>query len=117
MSSEDPIPRDLQEAFKEVVYRYAQSEWTPDGPELLVSIDFKPFGFETVCGLVDNFDDPLPEDLLHLLLANIHCRDEDLKEDLATKRSYSSAARALRLLMQRRKEAYRKREEARRERG
>jgi len=64
MSSEDPIPRDLQEAFKEVVYRYAQSEWTPDGPELLVSIDFKPFGFETVCGFVDNFDDPLPEDFV-----------------------------------------------------
>ena len=90
--------------------------WTPAGPNLLVSIELKPYSFESAYSLIDTFDDPLPEDLLHRLLANIHYRDEDIKEDLATRRSYSSAARVLRCLMQRRKEEYRRLEEARRAR-
>jgi hypothetical protein len=36
-----------QDAFKEVVHRYAAGEWTPDGPELLVSVDLKPYSFES----------------------------------------------------------------------
>jgi hypothetical protein len=116
MTAEYPIPLNLQEALRDMVYRYAAGEWTPADPDVYASIDRKPFTFEAACGLIDVFDDQLPEDLLHLLLANIHYGDEDLKEDLATKGAYSSAARAMRLLMQRRKEAYRKREEARRER-
>ena len=72
MSSEDPIPRDLQEAFKEVVYRYAQSEWTPDGPELLVSIDFIPATVKFVpsqsqCG-ADNV-----RPCAAAVLRNVHC--------------------------------------------
>jgi hypothetical protein len=117
MNSEYPIPRNLQEAFKEVVYRYAAREWTPDGPDLEVSIDFKSYSFETACGFVDIFDDPLPEDLLDLLLAQMHDQDSDLRSDLASKKSYSSGARSLRLLIQRRKDAFREREKARGERG
>jgi hypothetical protein len=116
MSAEYPIPRSLADALGEMVLSYAAGDWTPDLEDYLrVSIDRAPYGYESACNLIEIFDDTLPEDLLHLLSANIHHGDEDLKEDLATRGSYSSAARALRLLMQRRKEAYRKREEARRE--
>jgi hypothetical protein len=117
MSAEYPIPRNLADAFGEMILNYAAGDWTPSGEDYLrVSIDRVAYGYESACNLIDIFDDALPEDLLRLLSANIHYGDDDLKEDLATKGSYSSAARALRLLMQRRKEAYRKREEARRER-
>jgi hypothetical protein len=85
--SPDPIPRNLQEAFREMVYRYAAREWTPDGPDVEVSIDFKSYSFETACGFLDTFEDPLPEDLLDLLLVQIHDQDSDLRNDLAAKKA------------------------------
>jgi len=74
-----------------MVYRYAAGEWTPDGPDIYVSIDFKPYTFEAACGLIDVFDDPLPEDLLDQLLPHIHDQDsdDDLRNDLAARKSYS----------------------------
>ena len=101
----------------EMVYRYAAREWTPDGADIEVSIDFNSFSFETACSFVDNFDDSLPEDVLDLLLAQIHDQDSDLRSDLAIQKSYSSGARALRQLIQRRKQSFRDREKERRERG
>jgi hypothetical protein len=74
---------------------HAAREWTPDGPDFEVSIDFKSWSFETACDFVDIFDDPLPEDLLDLLFAQIHDQDSDLRSDLAVKKSYASGARSL----------------------
>ena len=107
MSAECPITRNLVDAFGTMVLSYAAGDWTPSGPDYLrVSIDRDAYSYESACNLIEMFDDPLPEDLLVQLLANIHYGDEDLKEDLATKRSYSSAARTMRLLMQRRRDVY-----------
>ena len=114
MSAEYPISRSLADALEDIALRYAARDWTPAGPDLLVSIDLKPHSFGGACNLIEIFDDPLPEDLLNLLMANIHLGDEDLEDDLATRRPYSSGARTLRLLMQRKREAYRNFEELRR---
>jgi hypothetical protein len=61
--------------------------------------------------LVESFDEPLPDHVLVVLAALIHHGNEDLKADLLAKKSYSSAARTLRFLIERRKEQYRKLEE------
>ena len=117
MSAEYPITPDLQEAFKEAAVRYVLRDWTPSAPEVFVSIERKSYSFESVCSLVDIFEDPLPGDLLDWLLVNMHYRDNDLKHDVAAKKSYSSAARSLRLMMQRDMDGFRLLEEARKARG
>ena len=117
MSAEDPIPENLADAFGEMVLRYDASDWTPDDPyNPRVFVDRNSYDFASLCTLIEGFHDPLPDDLLAILSGNIHYGNEDLEEDLAINGSYSSAARVLRLLMQRRKEEFRKREEARRAR-
>jgi hypothetical protein len=115
--SADPISQSLADAFGEMIHNYAADYWTPEGGDnLRVMIDSKPCDYESACGLIESLDEPLPEDLLLLLSKNIHHGDDDLRGDLAAKGSYSSAARVLRHLMDRRKERYRRREEDRRAR-
>jgi hypothetical protein len=113
----DPIPQSLADALGRMILSYAAGDWTPaGGDDLRVTIDRAYHSYEWACSLFENFSDPLPADLLHRLLGSIHHGDEDLIRELAAKGSYSSAARTLRLLMQRRKAAYRRLEEIRRSR-
>jgi hypothetical protein len=118
MSEGDPIPQSLADALGTIILSYTAGDWTPaGGDDLRVTIGHAAYhSYEWACSLFENFSDPLPEDLLQRLLDSIHHGDEDLKRELAVKGSYSSAARTLRLLMQRRKEAYRRLKEIRRSR-
>jgi hypothetical protein len=108
--AEDPIPQNLQDAFRDVVHLY--SDWSPALPDREISIDGKPFSMSTVCGFVSGFDDQLPEDLFEVLSSYMHTQDQDLQEELAVHESYASGGRCLRKLMERRRDAYRQREEA-----
>jgi hypothetical protein len=77
MSAESPILRSLSDALGEMIHAYAAGDWTPSGEDYLrVTIDRQAYSYEAACGLIDNFDDPLPDDLLHRLLANTHLGDE-----------------------------------------
>jgi hypothetical protein len=117
MSAEEPISPALANAFGRMVFGYAAGDWTPSDPgQPQVSIDRgKAYDYEALCNLVESFDEPLPDHVLVVLVAQIHFGNEDLKADLLAKKSYSSAARVLRLLMQRRKDELRKLEELRKE--
>jgi hypothetical protein len=72
-----------------MVAYYAAGDWTPADAEYhRVSIDRVPCAYESACSSVEIFDDPLPDDLMDALLAKIHYGHQDLKEDLAAKKSY-----------------------------
>ena len=111
----DPIPPNLADAFHQAVWLY--EDWSPALPELEVSIDRKPFSMSAVCGLVDSFSDPLPEQIADRLLSYMHIQHPQLKERLGAERTYSAAARCLRGLIEDRKAEYRRLEELRREKG
>jgi hypothetical protein len=107
MSAKFPIPPQWQEAMRHIVYTYAAGDWTPGGPDddLYLTVDLIPYTFEAACDFIGVFDDALPEDLLKLLLVQIDALHRDLRGDLADRKTYSAAARSLRLLMQRKRDA------------
>jgi hypothetical protein len=105
MNVENPISPALADAFGRAVFGYAAGDWTPSDPNPpRVSIGNESYDYEALCKLVEAFDEPLPDHVLVVLVAQIHHGNEPLKADLLAKKSYSSAARVLRLLMQRRKD-------------
>jgi hypothetical protein len=109
MNAEEPISPALANAFGRMVFGYAAGDWTPSDPNPpRVSIDHESYEYEALCKLVESFDEPLPDRVLVVLVGQIHYGNEDLKADLLAKKSYSSAARVLRLLMQKRKDQLRK---------
>ena len=106
MSAKYPMPPEWQEAMRHMVDTYAAGDWVPGGSDdLYVTVDLSPYTFEAACVFIEAFDDALPEDLLKLLLARIDVLHRDLRADLAHRKTYSAAARSLRLLMQRKKDA------------
>ena len=112
MSAEHPISQTLADAFGRMVYGYALGDWIPEKPELVrLSIDYKSYDYESFCRWIEEekFDDPLPEVLVTTLLGQIQHPDSDLKHELAKSPSYSDAAKALRHVMEKRKDDYRKR--------
>src|SRR5580698_8363574 len=99
------IPQSRAVAFGEMIRRYA-ADWTPGGPDnVRVSIDGKSYDLASACSFFEGFDDPPPDDVFNLLWAKIHHGDDDLKEDLGRRKSYSAAARALQLLQKRKARA------------
>jgi hypothetical protein len=107
MSAEEPISPALANAFGRMVFGYAAGDWTPSDPghpQVSIIDHGEAHDYETLCKLVESFDEPLPDHVLVVLVAQIHHGNEVLKADLLAKKSYSSAARVLRLLMQRRKD-------------
>jgi hypothetical protein len=110
----DAIPSHLSEAFHHAVWLY--DDWSYAMPELEVSIDRKPYSMSAVCGLVDNFSDPFPDQVFDRLFSYMRIQHRHLKERLWAERTYSAAARCLRELIEDRKAEYRRLEELRRNR-
>ena len=82
----------------------------PSGSDLYVSVDHEPYAYDAACMFVEaRFDDALRADLLQLLLKEFDLRSTDLRDDLSNRKTYSAAARSLRLLMQRERGAAQKR--------
>jgi hypothetical protein len=111
----DPIPERLSEAFHHAVWLF--DDWTPSVPELEVSLDRKPFSMSAVCGLVDTFNDPLPEQIVDRLLSYMHIQHAELRGKLAQDRSYAGGARCLLGLIDSRKAEYEMLTKVRREKG
>jgi hypothetical protein len=96
------IPLDMAEAFSEAVLAY--SNWTPSIPEFRVRLGGDSFTMSAICDLVDKYPDQLPDKVLAVLRSYFHDMPHgDLKERLATDRSYAIGARCLRRLIERRK--------------
>jgi hypothetical protein len=96
----EPIPQKLREAFDQAVSVY--SSWTPLLPERLVTIDDKFFTMSEVCSLVDKFRDALPMPAFERLSGYI-AEQRQLRDKLDRDRTYSTAAKCFRQLIERRK--------------
>ncbi len=98
----EPIPRELADAFLEIVRIY-RDDWTPSIPEREVPIKGMFFSMSAVCRFVSEFGDALPDSVFHELLSCMHAADMDLQADLGRTRTYSTAARCLLKLIERAK--------------
>ena len=115
MNEDDPLLENLSEAFNNAVWLFA--DWTSSLPELEVSLDRKPFSMSAVCGLVDGFSDPLPEQVVDRLLSYMRIQHAELKHKLTLDRSYAVGARCLLGLIDSRKAEYQMLIKVRREKG
>ncbi len=102
----DPIPRDLSEAFHEVVRQF--SDWRPPEPEREVSVKQRPYTMSEVCGLADGFAELMPDEVFDQLLSYMDARHLELRGELAKDRSYANGARSLLKLINDRKEYWRR---------
>ena len=109
----DHISPELAEAFSWAVYHY-RHVWTPGTPEITRKLSNGSFTMIGVCDLVDKFTDPLPDGLFDILRSETHLGTD--VSALDADRTYRGGARHLRLLIDAKKEAARKREELRRNR-
>ena len=104
--STTPIPPDLAEAFAESVFAY--NNWSPGQLEYEIRIERSFFSIISICGLVEQFTDQLPDHVFVILRAYMDgISDADLIVELAVNCSYANAARCLRRLIARRKAEYR----------
>jgi hypothetical protein len=95
------IPNDLRDAFRSAVLQYPA--WTPSEPEIEIGINQQFYSTTTICGLVDNFSDPLPPDIFARLISYMDLTCADLQERLAGDRSYATGAFCYREFIKRRK--------------
>jgi hypothetical protein len=100
-----PIPQDLAEAFCAAVLCY------PDGgfgsPEPTVKYLGRDEPIDTICAMVEPFKiDQIPEESFARLCSYMRPGDEQLKNYLATDRSYSMAGGCLLRLIRRRIDEY-----------
>jgi hypothetical protein len=105
--STTPILPNLAEAFAESVFAY--NDWSPGHSEREIKIERSFFSMTTICGLVEQFTDQLPDHVflkLHSYMDNT--TDADLIVELAVNCSYATAARCLRRMIARRKAEYRR---------
>jgi hypothetical protein len=96
------IPTDLSAAFRSAVWLY--SRWMPSLPEPQVRLGSKSHDMSSVCGLVEGFRDPLPEDVFDKLM--IYMRDIRytlLRQKIVANQSYTSGARCFLRLIEDRK--------------
>jgi len=87
------IPNDLREAFGTAVLQYRA--WSPADPEIEIGINQKFYSLIAICGLVDQFSDPLPPDILALLSSYMDLTRADLQERLDRDRSYAAGRYAI----------------------
>jgi hypothetical protein len=104
--STTPIPPDLAEAFSESVFAY--NNWSPGQSECEIRIERSFFSIISICGLVEQFTDQLPDHVFVNLRSYMDgVSDADLIVELAVNCSYATAARCLRRMIARRKAEYR----------
>jgi hypothetical protein len=82
-----PIPRAFCDAFNGAISAYLT--WSPGELEPVLSMNQQPFEIGAVCTLMAKFEDPMPEELWHVLLSAPGSAGE------VVDRSYGSAARYL----------------------
>jgi hypothetical protein len=105
--SANPILPDLAEAFAESLRAY--NDWSPGQSEHEIRIERSFFSMTSICGLVEQFSDQLPDHVfLELRSYMDQISDADLIVALAVNCSYATAARCLRRMIARRKAEYRR---------
>jgi hypothetical protein len=104
-SSLDPIPDDLGAAFRTAVWLY--SDWIPSLPELEVQFGSKLHTMSAVCGLLDSFNDRLPDDVFDKLMSYMRdIRYTFLRQRIVAEQSYRAGARCFLRLIEDRKRQY-----------
>jgi len=95
----------LAEEFFEAVREYVR--WSFSGAEPGTTIDRHLVQVSLVCGRVDSFTDPLPDEVFDALyVLAMDDTHRHLKEQLAADRTYATAARCFRELIEDKKRRY-----------
>ena len=101
-SASGPIPGDLRAAFRTAVWSYA--DWNPALPEPDVTVGDRHYSLSAVCGLVDDFHDPLAEDIFDRLMSYLRAiRYTLLRQRLVADHSYAAAGQCFLRLIEDRK--------------
>ena len=105
MSSVESTPCQIRAAFHNAVYLY--TDWFPSLPEPMVRIAGTRHSMTAMCGLVDEFNERLPDDVFDRLM--IYMRDIRytlLRQKMVAEHSYAVAGRCfLRLIEDRKRQA------------
>jgi hypothetical protein len=106
-SSPDPIPDNLSATFRSAVWLY--SDWMPSLPEPEVRFGTELHTMSAVCGLLDGFEDRMPDDVFEKLMTYMRdIRYTLLRQKIAAEQSYTAGARCfLRLIEDRKRECLR----------
>lgn len=100
--SSDPIPEHLREAFRSAVLSYA--DWNPALAEPEVNLGERRYALSAVCGLVQGFNDRLPEDTFDRLMSYLReIRYTLLRQKLVAGNSYAAAGHCFLRLIEDRK--------------
>ena len=103
------LPLVVAQAFQQAVAMY--EFWTPRHPdEQALSVNHQCYSIAAVCGLLDKFSDPLPDNVLRALLSYIDESHGDLRVKLAATPTYATGAQCLLKLMQNRTARYAEKE-------
>jgi hypothetical protein len=104
-SSPDPTPDNLRAAFRSAVWFY--SDWMPSLPEPEVRFGHELHTMSAVCGLLDGFNDQLPDDVFEKLMNYMHdIRYTLLRQKIVADQSYRAGARCfLRLIEDRKRQS------------
>ena len=104
-SSPDQLPDDLRAALRSAVWLY--SDWMPSLPEPEVSFGHQFHTMSAVCGLLDGFNDRLPDDVFEKLMSYMRdIRYTLLRQKIVAERSYTAGARCfLRLIEDRKRQS------------
>jgi hypothetical protein len=101
-SSSGPIPDHLRAAFRAAVWSYA--DWNPALPEPDLHVGDRDYALSAVCGSVDQFHDPLPDDVFDRLMSYLReIRYTLLRQKLVAEPCYAAAAHCFLRLIEDRK--------------
>lgn len=102
MSLVGPIPENLRGAFRDAVWSYA--DWNPALAEPEVNLGDRRYALSAVCGLMDGFEDSLPEDIFDRLMFYVReIRYTLLRQKLVADHSYAAAGHCFLRLIEDRK--------------
>ena len=105
-SPKPPISPELAETFFEAVREYVR--WTFGNPEPTVNFHQNAMPIGTLCRHVEDFTDPLPDEVFNALCFLVMGPTErQLKEKLGADRTYASAAQCLLKLIEDRQTEWR----------
>jgi hypothetical protein len=96
------MPDQLRAAFHAAVWSFA--DWNPALPEPEVRLGDRDYALSAVCGLVDDFNDPLAEEVFDRLMSYLReIRYTLLRQKLLAEPSYAAAGHCFLRLIEDRK--------------
>jgi hypothetical protein len=90
----DPTTDDLHQAFREAFHNavWSYADWTPELGEPEVRLGDRGYALSEVCGLMNGFEERLPEDIFDRLMSYLReIRYTLLRQKLVAEPSYAAA--------------------------